>query len=357
MSLNIGIVGLPNVGKSTLFNALTKSAQAAAENYPFCTIEPNIGVVPVPDMRLEKLAQIVHTEKIIPATVQFVDIAGLVAGAHKGEGLGNQFLAHIREVDAICMVVRCFTDQKVIHVTRKIDPAEDIKTIKLELILADLQTVEKMLVVAERDKKSGDKATITLHAALTKIQATLNEEKTANETILSDEEKEATKYLQLLTTKPILYVGNVAEEDLTKKPTDFDLPPESILISAKVEAELAALSETEQVEYLESLGLKESGLLRLIHQAYQALGLQYFFTAGPKEVRAWTIHQGWTAPQAAGVIHTDFMKGFIRAEVMSYDDLVKYGLESKVREAGKLRIEGKDYVVKEGDIMNFRFST
>ncbi len=357
MSLKIGIVGLPNVGKSTLFNALVKEALAEAANYPFCTIEPNTGVVPVPDDRLQILADIVKTNKIIPATVEFVDIAGLVAGAHKGEGLGNQFLSHIREVDAIAMVVRCFADDQVLHVAGNVDPKRDIATIRLELILADLQTVEKMLTNAEKAKKSGDKESVLIHSALTKFHQTLNQEREAHHVTLTDDEQEAAKHLQLLTQKPFLYIGNVAEEDVTKNPEEFGLPSDAILISAKVEAELVALAETEQAEYLESLGLKESGLVRLIHQAYATLGLQSYFTAGPQEVRAWTIKKGWTAPEAAGVIHTDFEKGFIRAEVMAYADLAHLQSEQKVKEAGKLRIEGKEYVVKEGDVMHFRFTS
>jgi GTP-binding protein YchF len=357
MALGIGIIGLPNVGKSTLFNALVKEAQAAAENFPFCTIEPNVGIVPIPDDRLQKLADIVKTEKIIPATVRFVDIAGLVAGAHKGEGLGNQFLAHIRETDAIAMVVRCFKNENVLHVSGKVNPKDDIETIRLELILADMQTVEKMITGVERDKKSGNKDAILIHSALIKIQQTLNEEKLAMHTIMTEAEKDAVKHIQLLTQKPILYIGNVSEEDLVKDPSEFGLPKDAILICAKTEAELASLDENEQKEYLASLGLKESGLVRLIHQAYQTLGLEYYFTAGVQEVRAWTIHKGWTAPQAAGVIHTDFEKGFIRAEVMSYHDLVELGTEHKVKEAGKLRVEGKEYVVRDGDILHFRFSS
>jgi len=357
VALEIGIVGLPNVGKSTLFNALVKEAQAAAANFPFCTIEPNVGVVPIPDERLQVMADIVKTEKLVPATVRFVDIAGLVAGAHKGEGLGNQFLAHIREVNAIAMVVRCFEDENVLHVAGKVDPVSDIETIKIELILADLQTVEKMLAGAERDKKSGDKAAAILHSALSKISEVLNQQKDAGRAELTEEEKEITKHLHLLTMKPILYVGNVKETDLAKDPTEFGLPKDAILICAKTEAELASLSDAEQAEYLESLGLKESGLVRLIHQAFEILGLEYYFTAGPQEVRAWTIKKGWTAPQAAGVIHTDFEKGFIRAEVMNYKDLVGLGSELKVKEAGKLRVEGKDYIVKDGDILHFRFTS
>jgi GTP-binding protein YchF len=356
MALSIGIVGLPNVGKSTLFNALVKEAQAAAENFPFCTIEPNVGIVPVPDDRLQKLADIVKTEKIIPATVRFVDIAGLVAGAHKGEGLGNQFLAHIRETDAIAMVVRCFKNENVLHVAGKVNPTEDIKTIRLELILADMQTVEKMIASVERDKKSGNKEALTHHSALSKIHKDLNDEKLAMYTVMTDAEKESVKYIQLLTQKPILYIGNVAEEDLSRDPADFGLPSDAILICAKTEAELATLDEDEQKEYLTSLGLNESGLIRLVHQAFQTLGLEYYFTAGVQEVRAWTIHKGWTAPQAAGVIHTDFEKGFIRAEVMSYHDLVEFGSEIKVKEAGRLRVEGKEYIVKDGDILHYRFS-
>lgn len=357
MSLKIGIVGLPNVGKSTLFNALTKSAQAAAENYPFCTIEPNTGVVPVPDERLQILADIVKTEKIIPATVEFVDIAGLVAGAHKGEGLGNQFLSHIREVDAIAMVVRCFDDENVIHVQGSVDPKRDTATITLELMLADLQSVEKLIAHSEKTQKAGDKEATAALSALEKIKVALDNEQLAASASLTDDEQVAIKYVQLMTQKPFLYVGNVTEADVTKHPHHFGLPSDAILISAKVEAELVALSDTEQMEYLESLGLKESGLVRLIHSAYITLGLQSYFTAGPEEVRAWTIKKGWTAPQAAGVIHTDFAKGFIRAEVMSYTDLAELKSESKVKEAGKLRIEGKEYAVKEGDIMHFRASS
>ena len=356
MSLSIGIVGLPNVGKSTLFNALVKEAVVAAENFPFCTIEPNFGICPVPDDRLAVLANIVKTDKIIPATVKFVDIAGLVAGAHKGEGLGNQFLAHIRETDAIAMVVRCFENENVLHITGKIDPKSDIETIRLELILADMQTVEKMIVGAEKEKKSGNKEATVLHSALIKINTVLNDEHSASHAAMTDEEKESIKHIQLLTQKPILYIGNVSEEELGRDSKDFGLPSNAILICAKTEAELASLNESEQQEYLRSLGLAESGLVRLIHQAYNILGLEYYFTAGVQEVRAWTIHKGWTAPQAAGVIHTDFEKGFIRAEVMHYQDLIDLGSERKVKEAGKLRSEGKKYVVQEGDIMHFRFS-
>lgn len=357
MSLKIGIVGLPNVGKSTLFNALTKSNLAAAENYPFCTIEPNTGAVPVPEMRLQVLADIVKTNVIIPATVEFVDIAGLVAGAHKGEGLGNKFLAHIREVDAIVMVVRAFSDENIIHVSDTIDPKRDIEIITLELILADLQTVDKLLVGLERDRKSGEKAAVMQYQVLDKIKTALDGEKRADSVKLSDEESVAIKHIQLMTLKPILYVGNVAESNVTKNPSELELPSEALLISAKVEAELTELSENEQAEYLASLGLHQSGLTRLIHQAYATLGLQYYFTAGPKEVRAWTIKKGWTAPQAAGVIHTDFTKGFIRAEVVSYADLISYGSEAKVKDAGKLRIEGKEYIVQEGDVIHFRVSS
>ncbi len=357
MSLKIGIVGLPNVGKSTLFNALVKEAQAEAANFPFCTIEPNVGIVPVPDERIQKLADIVKTEKLIPATVQFVDIAGLVSGAHKGEGLGNQFLAHIREVDAIAMVVRCFADSNVIHVAGKVDPKADIATIRLELILADLQTVEKMLGNAERAKKTGDKEVGKLFDALTKIQAVLNNEQEASKAVLTDEETVAMKHVQLLTAKPFLYIGNVAEDDLNKKPSEFGLPDDAILISAKIESELVALNEDEQQEFLHELGLEESGLVRLIHRAYKTLHLTSYFTAGPQEVRAWTIPQGTLAPEAAGVIHTDFTKGFIRAEVVSYADLVAAGSEHKAKEAGKWRIEGKAYPVQDGDVMHFRFTS
>ncbi len=356
-SLKIGIVGLPNVGKSTLFNALVKEAQAEAANYPFCTIEPNTGIVPVPDERLQILADIVKTEKIIPATVEFVDIAGLVEGAHKGEGLGNQFLAHIREVDAIAMVVRCFADANVIHVQGSVDPKRDIETIKLELILADLQSIEKLIANSEKAKKAGDKTATAALSALEKIKTALDNEQLASSVDLTDEEQEAIKHVQLMTEKPFLYIGNVAESDVLKNPQEFGLPNNAILISAKVEAELVALSDAEQQEYLESLGLEESGLVRLIHSAYKTLGLQSYFTAGPQEVRAWTITKGWKAPEAAGVIHTDFTKGFIRAEVMSYPDLASLGSEAKVKEAGKLRIEGKEYEVREGDILHFRFAS
>lgn len=355
-SLQIGIVGLPNVGKSTLFNALVKEAQAAAENFPFCTIEPNVGIVPVPDDRLQKLADIVKTEKIIPATVQFVDIAGLVAGAHKGEGLGNQFLAHIRETDAIAMVVRCFEDPNIVHVSGKIDPKSDIETIRLELILADLQTVDKIIGSNSSRVKSNDKQANILHQALTKIRHVLNQELPAIHAELTDEEKAEAKNIQLLTHQPILYIGNVSEGDVARDPEDFGLPKDAVLICAKTEAELSGLSEAEQQEYLATLGLSESGLVRLIHRAYNTLNLQSYFTAGPKEVRAWTIKKGWKAPQAAGVIHTDFEKGFIRAEVMHYKDLLDLGSETKVKEAGKLRVEGKDYIVQEGDVMHFRFT-
>ncbi len=356
MALKIGIVGLPNVGKSTLFNALTKSNLAAAANFPFCTIEPNTGVVPVPDARLQVLADIVKTDKIIPATVEFVDIAGLVAGAHKGEGLGNKFLAHIREVDALVMVVRAFKDENIIHVTGKIDPKSDIEIITLELILADLQTVDKLLTGLEKDRKPADKSASIQFEAISKIKSALDGGLRADQAKLSEEEAGSIKHIQLMTLKPILYVGNVAEADVNKSPIDLELPMEAILISAQVESELVSLTDAEQTEYLASLGLKESGLTRLIHQAYVTLGLQYYFTAGPKEVRAWTIHNGWTAPQAAGVIHTDFEKGFIRAEVMSYGNLVTARSEQKVKEQGKLRIEGKDYVVQEGDVIHFRVS-
>lgn len=367
MSLKIGIVGLPNVGKSTLFNALTKSNAAAAENYPFCTIEPNTGIVPVPDERIKILAEIVKTTKLIPATVEFVDIAGLVAGAHKGEGLGNQFLSHIRECDAIALVTRCFSDSNVIHVAGSVDPKRDIEIIQLELILADLQSTEKLIANAERAGKGGDKTAPAMLSALSKIKSELDNEQLASNAKLTDDEREAIKFVQLLTQKPLLFVGNVSEEQLQNLTGSrggarddigqFGLPANAVLISAKIESELASLSDEEQTEYLESLGLKESGLVRLIHQAYTTLGLQSYFTAGVQEVRAWTIHKGWTAPQAAGVIHTDFEKGFIRAEVMAYNDLATLGSELKVKEAGKLRIEGKEYVVKEGDIMHFRFTS
>ena len=361
--MKCGIVGLPNVGKSTLFNSLTK-AGIAAENYPFCTIEPNVGVVPVPDPRLEKVAAIAKPQKVTPAIVEFVDIAGLVAGASKGEGLGNQFLAHIRETDAIAHVVRCFEDPNVVHVTGKVDPVSDIEIVHTELALADLATVEKQLAkYAKVATAGGDKDAQRLVAVLEKVQATLNACRPARATDLSPEESELVSPLFLLTMKPTMYVANVAENGFANNPlldrVREHAAPESapvVAICAALEAQIADLSDEDKKVFLADMGMDEPGLDRLIRAAYQLLGLQTFFTTGPKEVRAWTIHRGDTAQQAAGVIHTDFAKGFIRAEVVSYDDYVALKGEQGAKEAGKMRLEGKEYVVRDGDVIYFRFN-
>ena len=363
MSLKCGIVGLPNVGKSTLFNALTK-AGIAAENYPFCTIEPNVGIVEVPDPRLAALAEIVKPERILPAAVEFVDIAGLVAGASKGEGLGNQFLANIRETDAITHVVRCFEDPNVIHVAGKIDPIADIGVIDTELVLSDLATVEKTLNRSSKAAKSGnDKEAAALVAVLTKVQSHLDLALPVRSLNLNEEELLLIKPLCLITAKPAMYVANVKEDGFTNNPHLEAVKQHAakeqapvVAVCAAIEAEIADLEDADKIEFLADLGMEEPGLDRVIRAGYTLLGLQTYFTAGVKEVRAWTIHLGDTAPQAAGVIHTDFERGFIRAQTISYDDFIQFKGESGAKEAGKMRAEGKEYVVKDGDVLNFLFN-
>lgn len=353
MSLSIGIVGLPNVGKSSLFTALTKKSGFAA-NYPFATIEPNVGLVPVPDKRLDGLAAIDHPAKIIPATVEFVDIAGLVAGASQGEGLGNKFLANIRETDAICEVVRFFSDPNVEHVSKKVDPQSDVETIKTELILADIATIEKALPRLEKEGKRYKEKAINFEAAQ-KVLEGLNEGKRALQLDLSEEEQDAIRELCLLTMKPMLYIANVDEDKVNAELPEID-GQQPVPISAKIEADLAELDAEEAAIFMEELGLDELGLSRLIREAYKLLGLQSYFTSGETETRAWTIPVGAKAPQAAGVIHSDFERGFIKAETASYEDYVALGGEKGCRDAGKLRQEGKDYVVQDGDVMHFKFN-
>ncbi|MEZ5583140.1 MAG: redox-regulated ATPase YchF [Candidatus Competibacteraceae bacterium] len=362
MGIQCGIVGLPNVGKSTLFNALTQ-AGIQAENYPFCTIDPNVGVVPVPDPRLDALAAIVKPQKVIPTTMEFVDIAGLVAGASKGEGLGNQFLAHIRETDAIAHVVRCFEDSDVIHVAGQVDPNSDIEIINTELALADLATVERAYQRAEKGAKAGGKEAVARKELLQRVQAHLDSGEALRTLALTDEERDALRDLHLLTTKPVLYIANVAEDGFDNNPL-LDAVQERaqrenaqvVPVCAAIEAEIAQLEEADKMDFLADYGLDEPGLNRVIRAGYRLLGLQTFFTAGPKEVRAWTVRIGATAPQAAGVIHTDFEHGFIRAETIAYDDFIAYNGEQGAREAGKWRLEGKSYIVQEGDVMHFRFN-
>ena len=365
MGLKAGIVGLPNVGKSTLFNAITQ-AGAESANYPFCTIDPNVGVVEVPDERLDKLVELVKPQRKVPTAFEFVDIAGLVAGASKGEGLGNKFLAHIREVDAIVHVVRCFQDENITHVSGKVDPLSDIATINLELILADLETVEKRLERSRKNMKSGERKYVEEAQLLERIREALFGDQPARSVELNDEERLIIRDLHLITSKPVLYAANVSEAEAANADDNPFVQAvracaaaegaEVVPISAKVEAEIAELDGEDKALFLEELGIRESGLDRLIKAAYKLLGLQTYFTAGEQEVRAWTIRKGTKAPQAAGVIHSDFERGFIRAEVVSYEDFVAAGSMNAVRERGQLRLEGKDYVVQDGDIMHFRFN-
>ena len=362
MGIKCGIVGLPNVGKSTLFNALTKAGIAAA-NFPFCTIEPNVGIVPVPDPRLNALAEIVKPQKVIPTAVEFVDIAGLVAGAASGEGLGNKFLAHIREVDAITHVVRCFDHPDVIHVANRIDPIADIDTIDTELALADLESVDKALQRAERSAKTGDKDAKVRVEVLSRVRAGLDAGKPARALGLSDDDRAQVRDLFLLTLKPVMYVANVLEDGFENNPhldavraRAVTEGAEVVPVCAAIEEEMSQLEDEDRDAFLADLGLDEPGLNRLIRAGYKLLGLQTYFTAGVKEVRAWTVKGGSTAPQAAAVIHTDFEKGFIRAETISYDDFLKYRGEAGARDAGRLRLEGKEYRVQEGDVLHFRFN-
>ena len=365
MALTAGIVGLPNVGKSTLFNAITQ-AGAESANYPFCTIDPNVGVVEVPDARLNKLTELVQPKKTVPTTFEFTDIAGIVKGASKGEGLGNKFLSHIREVDAICQVVRCFEDENITHVAGKVDPIDDIETINLELILADMESVEKRISRVEKLAKQKDKEAVIEFSALQKLREAFEDEKSARTVEFTEEEEKFAKALHLLTIKPVLYVANVGEDDVadpsgnqhvqTVKEYAAKDGAEVIVICASIESEVAELEGEEKEMFLSELGIEESGLDQLIRKAYTLLGLATYFTAGVQEVRAWTFRNGMKAPQCAGVIHTDFERGFIRAETVSYNDLLENGSMTAAREAGKVRLEGKEYVVKDGDVMHFRFN-
>ena len=362
MGIKCGIVGLPNVGKSTLFNALT-AQDIPAENYPFCTIDPNVGVVAVPDPRLDALAAIAKPEKVVPTVVEFVDIAGLVKGASQGEGLGNQFLAHIRETDAIAHLVRCFENDDVTHVAGRVDPVDDIETIETELMLADLETVQKSLARAERAAKTNEKAAVARRNVLQKLAAALEEGRPVRSLALEEVDREVLRELHLLTAKPVMYIANVAEgagedDPLVERVREYAAAhgAEVVVICASIEAELAQLPEAEREEFLQDLGLEEPGLNRVIRSAYRLLGLKTFYTVGPKEVRAWTVRRDATAYDAAGVIHTDFQRGFIRAEVIAYDSFIARGGEQGAREAGELRLEGKTYVVQEGDVIHFRFN-